>query len=58
MYNIYSLMVYSLKAADVNDVMVNGRAIVRDRHMLTLDARAVLSKAEQYQKQISASLAK
>jgi 5-methylthioadenosine/S-adenosylhomocysteine deaminase len=58
MYNIYSLMVYSLKAADVNDVMVNGVPVVRDRRMLTLDAGAVLAKAAQYQKQIAASLAR
>jgi 5-methylthioadenosine/S-adenosylhomocysteine deaminase len=55
MYNIYSLIVYSLKAGDVNDVMVNGRLIVRDRRMLTLDAASVLGKAAAYQKQISAS---
>lgn len=56
MYNIYSLMVYSLKTRDVNDVMVNGRTVVRDQRMLTLDAAAVLSRAAEYQKQISASL--
>lgn len=56
MYNIYSLMVYSLKAGDVNDVMVNGRPVVRDRRMLTLDAAGILAKAAEYQKQISASL--
>ncbi len=56
MYNIYSLIVYSLKAGDVNDVMVNGRPVVRDRRMLTLDAAGILAKAAEYQKQISASL--
>ena len=37
MYNVYSQMVYALKGSDVTDVMVNGRAIVRDRRMLTQD---------------------
>jgi 5-methylthioadenosine/S-adenosylhomocysteine deaminase len=55
MYNIYSLIVYSLKAGDVNDVMVNGRLIVRDRRMLTLDAASVLGKAAAYQQQVWAS---
>ena len=39
MYNVYSQLVYALKGSDVSDVMVNGRTIVRDRKMLTLDAR-------------------
>ena len=40
MYNVYSQLVYALKGSDVTDVMVNGRPIVRDRKMLTLDAAA------------------
>jgi 5-methylthioadenosine/S-adenosylhomocysteine deaminase len=58
MYNIYSLMVYSLRTADVNDVMVNGRQIVRDRQMLTLDVPSVLQAARKYQRQVSESLSK
>jgi 5-methylthioadenosine/S-adenosylhomocysteine deaminase len=57
-YNIYSLLVYSLKTADVSDVMVNGKQIVRDRRMLTLDVSQLLSKASAYQKQILTSLSK
>ena len=30
LYNIYSQLVYALKASDVRDVMVNGRVIVSD----------------------------
>ncbi|HEY2844003.1 MAG TPA: amidohydrolase family protein, partial [Bryobacteraceae bacterium] len=45
LYNVYSQLVYSLKAADVSDVMVNGRIIVRSRRMLTIDDKAVLAKA-------------
>ncbi len=56
MYNIYSALVYSLKGADVNDVMVNGKQIVRDRHMLTLNEAAVLAKAAEYQKSVAKSL--
>ena len=57
-YNVYSLMVYSLRAGDVNDVMVNGKPVVRDRRMLTLDADAIIAAARKYRRQISASLAK
>ncbi len=52
MYNVYSQLVYALKGSDVNDVMVNGRLIVRNRKMLTLDATAVLAAAERYGQQI------
>ena len=38
LYNVYSQLVYALQGSDVTDVMVNGRTIVRDRRMLTLDA--------------------
>jgi 5-methylthioadenosine/S-adenosylhomocysteine deaminase len=56
MYNVYSQLVYALKGSDVTDVMVNGRAIVRDRKMLTLDARVVMAKAVEYQTRVQKSL--
>jgi len=56
MYNVYSALVYSLKASDVSDVMVNGKQIVRDRQMLTLNAAAVMAKANEYQKSVAKSL--
>ena len=56
LYNVYSQLVYSLKASDVGDVMVNGRIIVRNRRMLTIDDRAVMAKAEEYRVQVAKSL--
>jgi 5-methylthioadenosine/S-adenosylhomocysteine deaminase len=56
MYNVYSQLVYALKASDVSDVMVNGKMIVRDRKMLTVDATPVLAKAMEYQKQVAKSV--
>jgi 5-methylthioadenosine/S-adenosylhomocysteine deaminase len=58
LYNIYSLMVYSLKAGDVSDVMVNGTQIVRSHRMLTLDPRPIFAKAKEFQTKISSSLTK
>jgi 5-methylthioadenosine/S-adenosylhomocysteine deaminase len=58
LYNVYSQLVYALKASDVSDVMVNGRPIVRDRKMLTLDRAVVMAKAAEYQERIKKSLAK
>jgi 5-methylthioadenosine/S-adenosylhomocysteine deaminase len=56
LYNVYSQLVYALQGSDITDVMVNGRPIVRDRRMLTLDARPILLKAAEYQAQVKKSL--
>ena len=56
MYNVYSQLVYALKGSDVAEVMVNGRMVVHDRQMLTVDARAVMAKAVEYQERIKKSL--
>ena len=40
MYNVYSQLVYALKASDVSDVMVNGRVIVRDKKITCHRSRA------------------
>jgi len=56
LYNVYSQLVYALKGSDVTDVMVNGRPIVRDRRMLTLDTRPIMLKATEYQDRVKKSL--
>jgi 5-methylthioadenosine/S-adenosylhomocysteine deaminase len=56
LYNVYSQLVYALKGADVRDVMVNGRPIVRDRKMLTLDTAPIMLKAAEYQERVKKSL--
>jgi 5-methylthioadenosine/S-adenosylhomocysteine deaminase len=58
LYNPYSLLVYSLKSKDVSDVMVNGRLIVENRNVLTINRNAVMEKASEYQRKISESLAR
>ncbi len=52
LYDPVSQLVYALKAADVEDVMVNGRLIIRGRRMLTLDAAEVLRKASQFAQKV------
>ena len=56
LYDPVSQMVYALKAEDVRDVMVNGKPVVRDARILTLDQPAILAKAAEYREKISASL--
>ncbi len=55
-YNVYSQLVYALKSSDVTDVMVNGRRIVKDRKMLTIDTKMAMAKAEEYQQRVKTSL--
>ena len=40
----------------MRDVMINGRFTVRDRRVLTLNAREVLAKAAEYGARVKASL--
>jgi 5-methylthioadenosine/S-adenosylhomocysteine deaminase len=56
MYNVYSALVYALKASDVDSVIIAGRLVMDHRRMLTLDEPAILAHARSYAKQISASL--
>ena len=56
LYDPISQMVYALKADDVTDVMVNGKPVVRDAKILTLNQPQILAKAAEYRTRISASL--
>lgn len=57
MYNIYSQLVYALKASDVDTVIVGGKIVMEHRRMLTLDEPQILAKAREYAKKIQTSLA-
>jgi 5-methylthioadenosine/S-adenosylhomocysteine deaminase len=56
LYNVYSHIVYALKASDVEDVVVNGKPVVRDAHSLTLNEGLILSKATDYKEKINGSI--
>jgi 5-methylthioadenosine/S-adenosylhomocysteine deaminase len=55
-YDPISHLVYVLKGSDVAHVMVNGRWVVRDRKVLTLNQREILSRAAAYAVKIRNSL--
>jgi 5-methylthioadenosine/S-adenosylhomocysteine deaminase len=57
MYDVYSELVYALKASDVRTVVIAGKIVMKDRQMLTLDEKEILAKAEEYKKRIASSLA-
>ncbi|HSF15952.1 MAG TPA: amidohydrolase [Vicinamibacteria bacterium] len=56
MYDVYSHLVYAIKGAHVKTVVVDGKMIVRDRKMTTLDEKAVMEKARAIQNRIRESL--
>ena len=56
LYKVYSQVVYALKGSDVEDVVVDGKPIVRDGKSLTLDQATILAKAKEYGAKIAASL--
>jgi 5-methylthioadenosine/S-adenosylhomocysteine deaminase len=56
LYDAVSQMVYALKGSDVRDVMVNGKPVVRDARILTLNEAQILAKAAEYRAKVGASL--
>jgi 5-methylthioadenosine/S-adenosylhomocysteine deaminase len=57
LYNIYSSLVYATKADDVQTVIIEGRVIMRDRQLLTLNESDIKTRARAFREQIIKSLA-
>src|SRR5262249_47512809 len=57
MYDVYSQLAYSLKAKDVETVVIGGRIVMRDHKLLTVDEKAAVAKTREYKAKIEASLA-
>ena len=55
-YNIYSELVYATKASDVESVMINGKLVMRNRVVRTINEVAVLAKANAYRDRVRKSL--
>ena len=56
LYNIYSDLVYATKASDVQTVIINGRVVMRDQRLLTLDEAAIKASARVFRDQVIKSL--
>ena len=56
-YNVYSHLVYTTKASDVRHVVVEGRVLMRDRRLLTLDEAAIKRESEMWGARVRRSLA-
>ena len=55
---IYSQIVYASHATDVSDVMCNGKWLMRERKLLTLDEKSLLESASEYAKKVDTFLIK
>ena len=53
---IYSRIVYACKSSDVTDVMVEGRWLLRDRRLLTIDLEPLLRQADDFARRVDAFL--
>jgi len=53
---VYSQIIYAAKSTDISDMMVNGEWLMRDRELLTLDEKALISAAQSYAEKIDAFL--
>lgn len=51
-YSYYSHLIYAISPADITDVMVEGRLLMKNREMLTLDEDEIISKANEIAKRI------
>ena len=56
LYNVYSDLVYATKASDVETVIINGRLVMRNRRLLTLNETAVKNDARAFRDKIIKSL--
>ena len=57
-YDPVSHLVYAAHGEDVQTVIVNGRVLMRDRKMLTLDEPAVLAEARKFAMSVRAAVGK
>ncbi len=53
---VYAQLVYATKATDVRDVLVDGKVLMRERYLLTLDEEEIVAEANQISRRIDAFL--
>jgi 5-methylthioadenosine/S-adenosylhomocysteine deaminase len=56
LYNIYSDLVYATKASDVESVIIQGKMIMRNKRLLTLNETEIKASARIYREKIIKSL--
>ena len=57
LYNEYSHLVYAVGGADVDTVLINGKVVMRDRRLVTIDEQEAMRRVREIAVRISKSLA-
>ncbi|MBU2026698.1 MAG: amidohydrolase [Proteobacteria bacterium] len=57
LYNEYSQLVYAVNGADVDTVLINGRVVMRDRKLLTIDEGEAMRRVSEIARRVRKSLA-
>jgi len=52
LYDVYSQIVYNLNSANITDVIINGRIVMLNRELLTLDEGELLEKSNFYREKM------
>jgi 5-methylthioadenosine/S-adenosylhomocysteine deaminase len=55
-YDVYSQIVYALKASEVETTVVGGKTLLKDGKLLTVAEAQAMAKAKEYAKKVAASL--
>jgi 5-methylthioadenosine/S-adenosylhomocysteine deaminase len=58
LYNVYSHLVYALKASDVRSSIIDGKLVMLERRLLTLPEAEILDRARSLAAGVRASLAR
>ncbi len=56
LYNIYSHIVYSMNASDVETVIINGKVIMENNKIITIDEQKVINEMNDFSKQVKTIL--
>ena len=56
MYHEYSHLVYAVNGSDVDTVLINGKVIMKNRRVLTIDENQAMEKVQEIGKQIKAGM--
>jgi 5-methylthioadenosine/S-adenosylhomocysteine deaminase len=56
MFDVYSQIAYALKSTNIETVIIDGRQVMRDHKLLTVNEPAAIAKAREYQIKIANSL--
>ncbi len=56
LYNEYSHLVYAVNGADVDTVLINGKVVMRDRRLLTIDEQEAMRRVREIALRVRRSL--